>query len=204
MSSESGAVALSYSQVEVLLSEMHAVPPQNRGALRARLKHLKRNNFPIGVNTGRGKSFEYDGYAILSLLLVFELLQLGITPERALAMSQVETAKRAFAELTLDVNGEVSLGASIPQRDALYISRPMALRGLTADPNADSVSDWFSAVDVATFASAFQYSDERFVVVNLSNLMRRADSSLRGLGFDRSDIQKLFTNWHSDDSDPQT
>jgi len=80
---------LSYSQVEDLIAAVHDIPPGRRPALESRLKHFKRMKFPAGVNTGKGRPAAYDASAVLRLLLAFELLQLGMMPERAVQIIRV-------------------------------------------------------------------------------------------------------------------
>lgn len=77
---------LSYGQIEALLAKLHSFEPSHRGALKARLKHLKRLGFPPGVNVGSGKRVEYDAGSILKLLIAFELLQLGWMPEKSISL----------------------------------------------------------------------------------------------------------------------
>lgn len=57
--------------------------------MEGRLKHFKRLGFPAGVNTGRGIAAKYDASATLRLLIAFELLQLGMMPEKAVALVRV-------------------------------------------------------------------------------------------------------------------
>lgn len=74
----------SYKAVESLLADLHDVSPKRLPALRARLKHLKRLGFPAGVNTGRGRPADYNAASVLQLMLALELVEIGLTPERAI------------------------------------------------------------------------------------------------------------------------
>lgn len=76
----------SYAQIERLVAAMHGILPARRSALEGRLKHFKRLGFPSGVNTGRGIAAKYNISAVLRLVVAFELLQLGIMPEKAVAL----------------------------------------------------------------------------------------------------------------------
>lgn len=74
---------LTYRGLEDLLADLHHVTVKNRVALQGRIKHFQRNGWPGGTNTGKGKAASYDFGAVLKLCLGFELLELGVTPERA-------------------------------------------------------------------------------------------------------------------------
>ena len=80
---------LAYAQVEEMIAQVHQIMPFRRSALEGRLKHFKRLGFPAGVNTGRGRAAVYDASAVLRLLLAFELLQLGMMPERAVKIMRI-------------------------------------------------------------------------------------------------------------------
>lgn len=80
---------LSYAQVEGLIAALHRILPARRSALEGRLKHFKRLGFPAGVNTGRGIAAKYNASAVLRLLIAFELLQLGMMPEKAVSLVRV-------------------------------------------------------------------------------------------------------------------
>lgn len=70
------------AEVEAILALIHNISDEGRGALRARMRHLQRLSFPHGVNTGRGTPARYGLAPVFHLALAFELIQLGISPER--------------------------------------------------------------------------------------------------------------------------
>jgi hypothetical protein len=76
-------VDLTYGQVEALLGRLHRVHSGNQIALMGRLKHFKRLGFPEGTNLGRGARVKYDARRTMLLVAAFEMLQFGLTPERA-------------------------------------------------------------------------------------------------------------------------
>ena len=47
------------------------------------MRHFQRLSFPAGVNTGKGIKAAYTAESVVSLVVAFELLELGNTPERA-------------------------------------------------------------------------------------------------------------------------
>lgn len=73
---------ITYSQLEDFLMEVHGVAPEKRVALKGRLKHFQRLGWPIGTNKGKGARVNYDIGQTINLAMGFEMLQLGLTPER--------------------------------------------------------------------------------------------------------------------------
>lgn len=73
---------LGYGEIEDLLARLHDIAADKRVTLRGRIKNFQRLGWPEGINTGRGKPAIYGFEQTLRLTLSFELLQLGLTPER--------------------------------------------------------------------------------------------------------------------------
>lgn len=77
---------LSYAQVADVLAAQHEVADANRVAFRGRLQHFQRLGFPAGINTGRGRSAKYGFGQVLMLALGLELIQFGLSPEKAVSI----------------------------------------------------------------------------------------------------------------------
>jgi hypothetical protein len=127
--------------VEGALAELHFIRPEKRVAFKARLKHLQRLGFPPGVNTGTGRAANYQGQHLFLLGLAFELLQLGLTPERVIKvigenLVPIATAGRMVVYL-LGKHEEED-----PRPIFLYCD-PSALNSLTADEGEDDASASF-------------------------------------------------------------
>jgi hypothetical protein len=80
------ALQFSRSQVEDILADVHMIEPSKRAAFSARMRHLQRLEFPAGTNVGKGRRAAYGFSEIVLLAVAFELLQLGITPERIVSI----------------------------------------------------------------------------------------------------------------------
>lgn len=70
------------AQAEQMLVEMHDISRDQRPALQARMRHLQRLGIPKGTNVGRGKHADYGLDGLLQLAFAFDLLDVGLTPER--------------------------------------------------------------------------------------------------------------------------
>lgn len=80
-----GAVtfALTYKQAFDFLKFAHLIPDDRQVALRGRLQRLQKLGFPKGTNTGKGRAAQYGPEQLVWLAVAFELLEIGLTPERA-------------------------------------------------------------------------------------------------------------------------
>lgn len=59
------------------------VPEDRKSALLGRFQHLQRLALIEGINPGRGKAAEYSAHQVLIIAIALQMLQLGLTPERA-------------------------------------------------------------------------------------------------------------------------
>lgn len=73
---------LTYKQIEELLAALHGVHPDRRVALLGRIKHFQRLGWPEGTNVGKGSRVRYDTRRTFSLVVAFELLEIGMMPDR--------------------------------------------------------------------------------------------------------------------------
>lgn len=74
--------SLTQPQVLELLAEMHRIDPSRPTAIRGRVQAFQRVGVPRGTQTGRGRPAHYGVEQLIELLVAFEMLQLGMTPER--------------------------------------------------------------------------------------------------------------------------
>jgi hypothetical protein len=197
---------LTHVQLEELLAELHGVPPVRAPALRARIKHLRRLGFPAGLNKGRGNAATYTIGNVLRLLVVFELLQLGITPERAIRLL------RGRASVLVDAAGACGRlfltdePRGLSDNLILYFD-PHALGTLTLLPEAANDPDltvlgsadtvgWCTADDLAE--NTVRWS-RRFAIVNLTAMLFQAAYRLEELGaVAKAEFGQALTEWASE------
>jgi hypothetical protein len=94
----------SYAEAETALAFSIDATKQQRGTLRARLKHLQRLNL-LGLKSGRGQRLVYSRAQVVQLMLALILAQAGLDPTLI-----VTTIKRHWRELA----GQVQQAASRP------------------------------------------------------------------------------------------
>ncbi|MEP2988463.1 MAG: hypothetical protein ABJN65_15720 [Parasphingorhabdus sp.] len=85
--------AMLLGDVEKLLRDGLEIDEENKGAFKSRIQHLQRMQFPPGTNTGKGKKFDYGWTQIIQYIVVFDLIDQGLSPEIATSM----VAKRSRA-----------------------------------------------------------------------------------------------------------
>lgn len=89
-------ISLDNADADSLLSTMHGLDGPGIGhTAHTRLRYLQKIGFPAHAQAGRGKRTVHDLQALLQLALVFEMLDLGIVPSRAVA-----TVKTLWPELS--------------------------------------------------------------------------------------------------------
>ncbi|WP_156362101.1 hypothetical protein [Sphingomonas sp. Leaf208] len=188
---------LTYRGLEDLLAEMHDVAPQNRVALQGRIKHFQRNGWPGGTNTGKGKAASYDFGAVLKLCLGFELLQIGVTPERAAKLlkknwynirTATSLAINAHPELTTlvkDDNGGF---------DVFLFCDPKSLSSLT-DAEEDPTDDTFFYTSAPEMARQLTDSKRlewrRLALINLTIVL----DSIAHYSGDFAGLRTAYLDW---------
>ena len=75
---------MTYNDLVNLLEQHYQISPDSKAAFLGRLKHLQRNSWPVGANTGKGKRAWYTKKMVTELFFATELTSIGITPERAI------------------------------------------------------------------------------------------------------------------------
>lgn len=71
-----------------VLADAMMVDDKGAGAFLGRFQHLQRLRLVQGINPGRGKQAQYRANQVLVIAIAMQLLQLGLTPERAVRMMQ--------------------------------------------------------------------------------------------------------------------
>lgn len=186
---------LTYSELEDFLAELHRVAPEKRTALKGRLKHFQRLGWPAGTNQGKGARVQYGVGQTLSLVIGFELLQLGLTPERV--VEHLKHKGTFLADGFIEALTEYG-----PYEDAVYyVFAPeslVALRGDegTSDPGLNSLMLSRSKIGLA-FGETNFLSSRRCAFINLSDLLNIYIDYFIGRGLGSPDrLREPLENWH--------
>lgn len=71
-----------------VLGQAMLVDPAGGGAFLGRFQHLQRLRLVEGINPGRGRQAAYRANQVMVIALAMQLLQLGLSPERAVRIIQ--------------------------------------------------------------------------------------------------------------------
>lgn len=189
-------MGLGLAAVEGVFASLHNIRDDKRVAFRARLKHLQRLGFPPGVNTGTGKRAEYHGQQIFLLGLALEMLQLGLTPERATHVIQRNyTPICACARLALfGLNKD---GAEAPSMFVRF--DPAALDALGASNGHDEADTTFWYEGVGTLADMLRKGGTlwpRVALINLSSLISHVFTLIHEFSSASADaFENELTTW---------
>src|SRR5690606_29048972 len=136
-------------------------------------------------NTGRGKAAIYDSTALLRLLIVFEMLQLGLSPEKSVQLI------KWFSPIMIDVAGYAGLSLDNPidpddekrsdDYDRLVILLdPSGLATLAhPDDEGEKASGTFSTCLLDELDSTILDHNWRMAAINTTHLIGRASIILR-------------------------
>lgn len=190
---------LSYGELEEFIAHLHRVAPEKRTALKGRLKHFQRLSWPAGTNKGKGARVNYGVGQTFSLAVAFEMLQIGLTPERVVEQLRMSTGliARGFAAAYEDYG---------PHADPIYyIFSPQslyALRGLENHPEGH-VSLLISQSELGnSIAKQAMFRFRRLAMVNLTEIFDEYVSYFIDKGLAAPDnLQEPLDNWQSVERD---
>lgn len=143
-------MAYNFSLVSVVLGYQSNIAISQLSKFQARLKNLHRLGWPLNFQSSKGKASEYSVGDLVDMAMAMELLQLGLTPERAITVlsknrwKTLMAYRMAAAELIhrptsfMPDDGEPDGLRDIPASTFVYFD-PCALHELT---KADPVDKW--------------------------------------------------------------
>lgn len=180
---------LKFGQVEALVVGMHGVAARKKDALRGRFRHFQRDNFPAGINVGRGPRVAYGVDETFKLVFAFELLASRIPPVAVAPI--VEAGWPAFLEMV-----RLAGTAHLDKRPIAAGHRALAL--IPLDGLEDQRRDDFAAsapegtviVDAASVGElGTGLSFRRALIIDFAGVVGMALSVLAGMeGVDMDEV----------------
>jgi hypothetical protein len=162
---------LRYAEIEEFIAKIHNVNEEKRIALKGRLKHFQRLGWPEGTNQGKGSRVRYGVGQALSLALGFEMLQLGLTPERIAAFFL--TTRSGFPAGCIAALDDVM---SDGNDELFYIFQPDYLRYLgkiTEDSETFITSAVISKSKLSKeFALNGRIFNRRIALINITTILK--------------------------------
>ena len=189
---------LAFSEVEIALATNLGVTPANIAKFRARLKQLQRSGWPTGVNTG-GKRPDYGAQQLLELALVLELLECGVSPDRAVRLISAwwDSVRRAFLIAGDQADQEIMVGFFQTRFTGLSVRD-----GHKDIGDIDEGAMIFSITGAETKAELSHLrqflSAPRYITINLSALRRGLTHGLCVAGIESAFVWAQTEAWRFD------
>lgn len=188
---------LTFAQVEHVLSQCQNIREERRSAFANRLKNYQKAEFPAGINTGRGRAASYGVGHLWQLAVALELNQLGLAPERAIAVIRANMAK------TIEAAAFASKGGAPKGRIASPICLffdPAALDDLVAPGGSKWRSQKFDAGSIAyakrVLGERMVDENPRLVFLNISALVYSLATWGRPtFGMSLGQFYSVFSDW---------
>lgn len=170
----------SFAQVGHVTCEVLRLSSAKAPAVRARIKHLQRLQFPSSVNVGGGARSNYDVEALLQVVLAFEMFDLGFTPDRVKPTVQTHWNQLRW---------EFAVALASPAIANYVATFPSALDGLRIPEETAEVATLYSgsleqlAQTLAGFHGA--RSSANFAAINITALVLEAADAVGALEVER-------------------
>ena len=181
---------LKFGQVEALVVGMHAVTTRKKNALRGRFRHFQRDNFPAGINVGRGPRVAYGVDETFKLVFAFELLAARIPPVAVAPI--VEAGWPAFLEMV-----RLAGMAHLDGREVAPGHRALGLIPLDGledqrrddfDPSAPERAVIIPAASAGDLGTALPY--RRALLIDFAGVVAAALTALAGMeGVDMAEVE---------------
>lgn len=186
---------LAFAQVEIALASYLGVREENRDRFRARLKQLQRSGWPTGVNTG-GKRSEYGAHQLLELAFVLELLECGISPERAVRLVQGlwGSVRKAFLAARTNPDEQVMLGFFQTHFTGLSLQEGEADIG-DEDEGAFVFSITINETPEELAELQKWLSAPRYITINVSRILFDLTAGLREAGAESAFVWAETEKW---------
>lgn len=139
------------------------IPAERESSFLGRFQHLQRLSLIEGINPGRGKAAQYQAHQVVVIALAFQLLQLGISPEKAVQMIKANQDRVRLA---------ISLAIGLKDFEPSYLWFDAALLSQTSDNDrAEATFDYGGAGVVRERFDTFFNKDEvqRMAFISVTN-----------------------------------
>jgi hypothetical protein len=192
---------LPFGKVSDALASLIGVASGREDRFQARLKQLQRMGFPPGVNVGRYAKARYDGSQLLQLAVALELLQVGLSPERA---------TKTVLKWWDGIRRAVVAARDHPATLVATAFMPKDFGGLTsATTSEDDRIAWtgdglitfrFSGKDDPDIASDLTHllTAPRAVIINVSRIVAELDDALVKQGVGSGTIWSEVDGWRNE------
>lgn len=154
-------MSLGYKQVETALADVLEVKPDDMGAFRARLRHLRNLGLPELPTPGSGQRIDYSDDQAFVMLLALELEDVGLAPRSAATIAQ------SIARMHRSLRGALRLSAD---------------GNFYAAVTPKGAKQWTALSTRAALDKFLARARRGFCLLNLSFCARKLERALRDAG----------------------
>lgn len=179
---------LRYAALEEALAHHLRVAPENRPKFRNRIKQLQRAGWPRGSNNEHRARVSYTAQQLLELAFVFELIELGLPPERAIRLVEFwwNWLRRAFLR---------ARRPDTPDTEIVFAFLQGNFSGLLADQDSESWSeDATATIGIDQGESPDKLRQTLKILTRARGSFFNVTAVLRGLteGLNRAGVESAF------------
>lgn len=186
-----------------VLADAMMVDNKGASAFLGRFQHLQRLRLVQGINPGRGKQAEYRANHVLIIALAMQLLQLGLTPERAVRLIQTNQ-DRVRLGISLAVRSEDSLNPAflyfdpallteLGDRSGEYDHADQTFHYAGKATLFEMIEDFFFESDVPRMAII----NVKGTIAGIKDAMWELDNPIGSSGEAQPDEGQTASNFHS-------
>lgn len=178
-----------------MLADLHDVVPSRQPQLLFRLQHLKKLGFPTGVNTGRGRAVRYGPQQIVELVLAFELIAAGLSPERIVNVIR-DTGDMLPLAAKFGIVGLLRNGLRFNIVALLQPDELAALKHQATEPDALYRLNFTTEDELVEAIRELGIHDRRVTLVNVTAVLRHASLALdRLVGIEPQIFDRALRAW---------
>lgn len=179
-------LALDFGGLESMLAGLNDISDSKRTAFQSRLKNFHRLNYPPDLRMAKGKATTYRPRDVLRMALATQLAQLGIGPERSIALltfARERGVAQGVLQATIGIierdelsylQGDPNHIASIPDNHYLGFD-PLGLQNLTDEAFKSEFNDFVAPMtskEVMRSLEVLTVSFKpRLALVNLTSIL---------------------------------
>jgi hypothetical protein len=166
-----------YGEVEAALAETFKVNPQDLGAFRGRLRHLRNIGIPELPRPGSGKQIRYSREAAIEILLALEFSALGLPPGhfvsvakslvKVFASEQGEDPRHPDGIVVTEEHPFMVIGNTI----LIHDEKPVVLGKHSW--STQNIRQWFNFISNSEWGIP-----QRFMVINVARSVAVLDEAL--------------------------
>lgn len=187
---------LTFAQLKTTLASHLKVDELKLDKFQMRLKQLQRLGWPRGVNNGRKTRVSYTAQQLLESAFIFELIELGLSPERAIGLVEfwwdslrdafLRARDQPFPIVLAFLRGDFA--GLLPEKDhVLSVEEGIAIIGVDPEDRADELR-----------ASLALLATSRASLINVSKVLSGLTTGMKEAGVESAFVWAQTEPWREE------